>query len=165
MSSASTRGSRFSITSSLSDTFAPPRIATNGRSGLLEHAAEMLELGGHQQARRGFLHVPDDAFRRRVRPMRRSERVVDVDVREIGELLREGGVVLFFLRVEAQILEQHDAMRRAASPIAFVAASPTQSSAKTIAVPEQLSGARGHRLQRVLGIRLALRAPEMASRG
>ena len=33
MSSASTRSSRFSMTSSLSETLAPPRIATNGRSG------------------------------------------------------------------------------------------------------------------------------------
>ncbi len=35
ISSASTRGIRFSMTSSLSDTLAPPSTATNGRSGFL----------------------------------------------------------------------------------------------------------------------------------
>ena len=49
--------------------------------------------------------------------MRRAEGVVDVDVAQRGELLRELGIVLLFLGVEAQILEQqHFAGLRAAWP-------------------------------------------------
>ena len=43
--------------------------------------------------------------------MRRAERVVDVDVRERRERLRERRVVGFFFGVEPQVLEQDDAAR------------------------------------------------------
>ena len=82
MSSASTFASRFSITSSLSDTLAPPRTATNGPLRALEHAAEVLDLLRHQQPGRRLLDVMDDALGRGVRAVRRAERVVDVDVGE-----------------------------------------------------------------------------------
>ena len=50
------------MTSSLSETFAPPRMATNGRSGTAERLAEIVDLGRHQEARRGFLDVMHDPF-------------------------------------------------------------------------------------------------------
>ena len=50
MSSRSTLPSRFSITSILSDTFAPPRIATNGRSGDSSAWPRYSQLLLHQQA-------------------------------------------------------------------------------------------------------------------
>ena len=63
----------------LSLTLAPPRIAANGRSGASSEAGQRLELALHQEARvRGQeLRDPD---RRRMRPVRRAEGVVDVDV-------------------------------------------------------------------------------------
>ncbi len=42
-----------------------------------------------------------------------AERVIDIDVRHRGELRRKGRIVLLFARVEAQILEQVDAVGRA----------------------------------------------------
>ena len=42
------------MTSILSDTLAPPRIATNGRSGLLDALAQVLELLLHQEPGRAF---------------------------------------------------------------------------------------------------------------
>ena len=48
-----------------------------------------------------------DAFDRRVRPVRRAERVVHVTIGEGGERCRELRVVLLFLRVKPQILEHH----------------------------------------------------------
>ena len=41
--------------------------------------------------------------------VRAAERVVHVDVRQPGELLGEGGIVVFLLGVEAQVLEEEDA--------------------------------------------------------
>ena len=38
--------------------------------------------------------------------MRGPERVVHVDVAEVGELLGKPGIVLLFLRMKAQVLEQ-----------------------------------------------------------
>ena len=40
------------MTSILSETLAPPRIATNGRVGLLERVPEVLQLLLHQEAAR-----------------------------------------------------------------------------------------------------------------
>jgi len=47
-----------------------------------------------------------DPLGRGMRPMRRPERVVDVDVGHVGQRLGEAGVVPLLLRVEAQVLEQ-----------------------------------------------------------
>ena len=76
---------------------------------MLEHPAEILDLLAHQQAGCRFLHVTHDALGRGVRAVRRPEGVVHVDVGELRQLLREPGVVLLFLAVEAQVLQQHDA--------------------------------------------------------
>ena len=78
---------------------------------VVQRLAEVGDLGGHQQAGRGHRHVRDDALGRGVGAVRRAERVVDVDVDALGELLGEAGVVLLLFRVEAQVLEQHDAGR------------------------------------------------------
>ena len=48
-----------------------------------------------------------------MRAVRGAERVVDVDVGQRRQALREAGVVLLFFRMEAQVLEQHDAARAA----------------------------------------------------
>ncbi len=40
--------------------------------------------------------------------MRRAERIVDVDIAQLGELRGEGRIVLLFFSVEAQIFEQDD---------------------------------------------------------
>ena len=65
---------------------------------MLEHAAEVLDLLRHQQPGRRFADVMDDALGGRVGAVSGAERIVDVDVGERGELLRERGVVLFFFR-------------------------------------------------------------------
>ena len=46
------------------------------------------------------------ALRRRVSSMGGAERVVDINVRQLGELSCEFAVVLLFLSVKTQILEQ-----------------------------------------------------------
>ena len=52
MRMASTLASRFSMTSILSETLAPPRIATKGFGGIGERLAHVVELLLHEQARR-----------------------------------------------------------------------------------------------------------------
>ena len=95
------------MTPILSDTLAPPRIAANGRSGRFEQLREHLELALHQQPGVGRQEL-GHADRRGVGPVRRPERVVDVDVGVRGEGRREGRVVGLLLRVEAEVLEhQH----------------------------------------------------------
>ena len=94
------------MTPILSLTLAPPRMATNGRSGILQRLPEILQLFLHQQPGRGLLHELGDAHGGGVRTMRRAERVIDVEVRELRQLLGEVLVVRFFLGVEAQVLQQ-----------------------------------------------------------
>ena len=80
-----------------------------------QQAPEDLDLLGHEQAgdRR---QVVRDALGGGVRPVRRAERVVDVDLAERRELPRELRVVAGLLRVEAQVLEQEHVAGRAARP-------------------------------------------------
>jgi hypothetical protein len=78
-----------------------------GPDGIGQQAAEHLELALEELA-----GVPGQAGRdpgdRRVRTVGRPERVVDVDVRERRERVREAVVVGGLARVEAQVLEQQD---------------------------------------------------------
>src|SRR5580765_272024 len=89
MSMASAIFIRFSTTSILSLTFAPPRIATKGRVGLVYEAR--------------------DAYNRSVSAVRRAEGVTDEDAIAKGsELLRECFVVLLFLGMEANVFQKED---------------------------------------------------------
>ena len=76
------------MTSILSDTLAPPRIATNGRSGDSSAWPRYLQLLLHQQAGRRPRHVMGDRLDRRVRAVRRAERVVHVELGQRGQRLR-----------------------------------------------------------------------------
>ncbi len=69
-----------------------------------EQLAEMLELREQQQAGVRGQQVRD-SLGRRVRAMRRAERVVHVEIAAVGELLRERRVVLRLAGVEARVLE------------------------------------------------------------
>ncbi len=100
----------------LSETFAPPRITTNGLRGLFQFIAEKFQLALHEQARRAlaaaFCDDARHAFRAGVRTMRRAERVVHVNVRDFRQLLGKGRIVGFFLVVVANILQQQNSARR-----------------------------------------------------
>ena len=65
--------------------------------GVVQRLAEIVDLLVHQQAGGGHRHVLDHALGGGVGAVRGAEGVVDVDVAELGELLGEAGVVLFFL--------------------------------------------------------------------
>ena len=110
MSRASTLSSRAVMTSILSETLAPPMMATKGRFGVGDGLAEVVELFFHQQARGALaallLDEVRDAFGRGVGAVRGAEGVVDVDVAELSELFGEGGVVGLFGGVEAEVFEQ-----------------------------------------------------------
>ena len=165
MSRRSTRGIRFSMTSILSDTLAPPSTATNGRSGSPSACAEIAQLLLHQQPGAGLRHQPDDRLDRGVRAMRGAERVVHVDVGERGQPLREAGVVLLFLGVEAQVLEQDDAAGGALAT-ARSAGGPMQSSANATGRPSSspTRAATGRRLISGLGCPSAGRDARRGSR-
>ena len=80
ISSWSTTFIRFSMTSILSDTFAPPKIATQGRCGILRHLVQIFEFLVHQQPGGGLGHELDHADRGGVRAMRGAERIVHVHI-------------------------------------------------------------------------------------
>ena len=69
---------------------------------------EVLQLLLHEQSGGGLRHVSNHAHGGGVRAMRRAERVVHIDVAQRGQLFRKLRIVLFFFRVEAQILQQQD---------------------------------------------------------
>ncbi len=96
------------MTSILPEILEPPRMATKGRVGLLEGLAEVVQLLLHEEAGGGLLDEVGDALSGGVGAMGAAEGVVDVDVAEGGELLRELGIVGFFFGVEAEVFQQQD---------------------------------------------------------
>jgi hypothetical protein len=86
-------------------------------AGVVAQAAEDLDLLGQQPPgrRREVLRRADDGG---VRPVRRAERVVDVGVLALDQLLDEGVVVAGLARVEAQVLQQLDARRQLGQALA-----------------------------------------------
>ncbi len=78
---------------------------TYGCSGFDVEACERGEFRLHQEA--GCVRKKmRDAFGRCVRAVRRSERVVHVDVAERREFFRELRIVLFLFLVKAHVFEQ-----------------------------------------------------------
>ena len=100
--------SRFSSTPILSDTLAPPMIATNGRS--TSPSSLLRNFTSRSISRPMPLSATNlrDAHRRGVGAVRGAERVVDVDVGVAGQGPREGLVVGFLAGRKAQVLEQRD---------------------------------------------------------
>ncbi len=75
---------------------------------LAEQLGQELDLLQHEEPGALVGDVLQHADRRRMRPMRRAERVVHVDVRVRREGAREGVVVGLLARVVAQVLEERD---------------------------------------------------------
>ena len=99
---------RFWMTSILSDTLAPPRIATQGRGGLVVAMPRYFSSCSISRPAAACGTKRDHALGGGVRAVRGAERVVDVEVAQRGEFLGERRIVLLFLGMEAQILEQQD---------------------------------------------------------
>ena len=132
--------------------------------GRLQRVAEILQLLLHQQPRRGPLHEMRDGLHRRVRAVRGAERVVHVAIGELGELLREGGIVLLFLRMKAEVLEQHELsvaravrLRHRAARLAADAVGREEHRPL-----EEIREAVGHRPEAHIGDWFALRPSEVA---
>ena len=82
-------------------------MATSGRSGDVDEATELAQLGLEQQAgvrRKEVSH----SLGGRVRTVRRSEGVVDVEIHAVCELSRERRVVGRLTGIEARVLEHTD---------------------------------------------------------
>ena len=160
---------RFSITSILSLTLAPPMIATNGLAGLLKRFAEVGQLFLHQQARGRLLDELGDADNRSVRAMRGAERIANEQpIAQPGQLLGERFVVLLFLRMEAHVFEQQNAAvpQRLALGLGVFADAITGENDRAL---KQLRKFLRHRRQRILRVRAcpwavpdATRAPGVA---
>ncbi len=82
-----------------------------------------------------------------MRPMRGAERVVDIDVAIGRQLLRQRVLVLLFARVEADIFQQRQRAALGFGEIHRLA--------------QEFLEPRGHRLEGVLVVRLAVRTTEM----
>ncbi len=74
---------------------------------VFERGAERLEFGLHVLAGRRRQQMRQ-RLDRGMRPVRRRERIIDIDIAERRQLAGEVGVVLLLARVEAQILQQRD---------------------------------------------------------
>ena len=127
--SASTLPSRVSISASLSETLAPPRIADERalrRSKIRPRAVELLL---HQEPGHRRLEVPRDAVGRGVGAVGGGEGVVDVDVGRAAPAPRERRRRWPPPRVEAQVLEQQDSARLERARPGARRSAPTQSGA------------------------------------
>ena len=130
--------------------------------GRAERVAEILQFLLHQQPGRRLRQELRDALDRRVRAVRRAERVVHVDVGERRQLRRERRVVLLLLRVEAEVLEQDDlAARRARASTAACAVAPDAVVGERHRAAEQLRERAATGCDGVLWVRLALRPAEV----
>ena len=127
----------------------------------LEYLPEILDFRGHEQPRGRLFDLVHDPFGRGMRAVRRSKGVVHVHIGEIGQLPGEAGIVLLFLRVEPEVLQEDDLV---------AAARPLDGGRGSLAdrvlseldrLPEKLREPRRNRPQRVLRIRFALRPSEV----
>ena len=75
--------------------------------GIVERLAHDFELFSDQKAADARQNA-GDPLGRRMSPVRRSKGIVDIYIREGRELFRESGIVLLFLRMEADVFEHHD---------------------------------------------------------
>ena len=140
------------------------RPAENRDEGPLwrgEQSTENLDLACQQptRGRRQHERRSDD---RRVRPVRGAERVVDVDVAQLGQVRGERRIVRFLAGVEAQVLDQHhpaglEGLRPAQRLEAGDLGRQRDSDA------EQLAQAHRDRRERTLWIDLALRPTEVGA--
>src|SRR5215203_3898794 len=62
----------------------------------------------HEKARSGRLYIGSYTFCGCMSSMCGSERIVDVDITQCGQLFRKGGIVLLFFRMETEVLEKQD---------------------------------------------------------
>ena len=94
----------------LSETFAPPRIATKGRCGLLTASPRNFSsFWIRKPMPRGFPgNACGDAEGAGVLAVGGAESVVDIDIAQLGEVLGEIGVVLFLLLVEAEVFQEQN---------------------------------------------------------
>ena len=123
---------------------------------LLQRLPEVLQLFFHQQPRRRLLEAVRDAFHRRVRAMRGAKGVVHVARGERRQRLCECGVVLFFLRMKAQVLEQDDVALHRARLLADAVGREGDR------LPEQLGQAIRDRPQAHVRVDLALGSSQVA---
>jgi hypothetical protein len=75
--------------------------------GVSEQPAERLDLGRQEPAGRGG-HDARWPHDRRVRAVRRAERIVDVHVAELAQVRGEAGLVGLLTGIEPQVLDHHD---------------------------------------------------------
>src|SRR5471030_3139066 len=120
--------------------------------------AQRVELGGQQRAGGGDGREFGDAVRRRFGAVGGAESVIDVDVAQLRDLLREFVGVLLFALVDADVFQQHDLaglqvfQAGAVDPVLF----------QLDALAQQLGQAHGDRRQAVFGLELAFgRAAQM----
>ena len=105
MTRASTLVTRFSSRSILRRDLGAADDGDERALGRLQALRQGVELGLHGAAGVGGQHA-GEALRRGMRPVRRREGVVDVEIAERRQLLDEGRVVLLLARMEAGVLEE-----------------------------------------------------------
>ena len=131
--------------------------------GRTEHAPEEVDLAREQEAAGSHGELLGESDHRRVRAMRRAERVVDVGVAETSERAGEARLLLRLLlpRVEAQVLQQQHLTwpERARCPLGRGAHAVVD---EGDLLAEPLGQALAHRAQAQLGPRHALRTTEVA---
>ena len=76
--------------------------------GIRQQLAEVFELLFHQEAGDRWLEQMRDRFGGRMRPVRRAERVVDVEIAQRGKRLGKLRIVFLLARPEARVLDEGD---------------------------------------------------------
>ena len=97
-----------------------------------------------------------------VRAVRGAERVVHKHIRHGGELLREGGIVLFFFGVEAQVLQQ-DGFARLHFRRELLGAFADHVAGELHFKAQLLAQALGHRREGIFHVEFALRAAQVGA--
>jgi len=77
-----------------------------GRGEFLVPHSEILEILLHEQSRDRLGHEFDYCRRGGVRAMRRAESIVDIDAAQRRRLLRKFRIILLFLSVIPEVLQQ-----------------------------------------------------------
>ncbi len=126
--------------------------------GIRRRHSEILQFLIHQQPGRALAHEPDHSDCRGMRAMRRTERVVHIDVAELRQFLRKRRIVRFLFLMKAQIFQQQHLARRGQHGLHFGAHAIGRQLHR---LAQQFLQFRRHRLHAHLGVRLAFGTPQM----
>ncbi len=133
--------SRFSRISILSETFAPPIMATNGFSAWCKYFFRTLYFRFHQQAKHFFIAGKEFCNHRggSMCPVCGTKCIIHIYISQCRQFFCKSFIAFFFFFIKTKIFQQQILLRVSACLAVIFACSPIQSLAKKTVTPPSSS--------------------------